>query len=208
MRREGRGRDAGRDRFALALRHAGVDEAAAVGRAGLSPEGLKALEVVGEATLVLDSDSAGRAGTVRALEEWARNLSPVRLSVAHLPADVKDPDDFLRRRGVAGFRDLLALRQPAACAFVGALLVDAKTDTDVLDVAHRVLPFLSSVAVCHPLEAAMATEVLARRGVSASTLRMLTGQVDPDALMQMREALTRRLADVDARLFELNGGGA
>lgn len=193
---------------ALALRSAGLDEAAAVGRAGLSAEALKALETVGEATLVLDSDSAGKAGTVRALEEWARNLSPVRLSVAHLGFDVKDPDDLLRRRGADAFRELLAQRQPAASAYVAAFLDDANTDADVLGVARRVLPFLSSVAVCHPLEAAMATELLTRRGLSASTLRLLTKQAEPDALLQMREALTRRLADVDARLGELNGGGA
>lgn len=188
----------------LSLRASGSDEVVAVGRAGLSAEALKALEAVGEATLLLDSDTAGAAGTLRALEEWARQLSPVRLWVACVTG-AKDPDELVRERGIGAMREVLRARRSAASAYVETLLNDAHTEADVLTAARRALPFLSSVAVCHPLEAAAATELFAKRGVNRATMRLLTKQVDVEGLRQLRESLARRLADVDARLAEVGG---
>lgn len=188
----------------LSLRAAGFDEAAGVGRAGLTAEGLRVLEAVGEATLFLDSDDAGKAGALKSLEAWARLLSPVRLCVADVGSEAKDPDELLKRGGADAVREALAKRRPAAVVYVEELLRGASTEVEVLAAARRAVPFLAEVGVCHALEAAAATEVLARRGVNAATLRLLTSQLDVEELERLKAALTKRLADVDARLAELN----
>jgi DNA primase len=189
----------------LSLRAAGLDEVAGVGRAGVTPEGLRALEAVGDATLFLDGDSAGRTGALKSVEEWARRLSPVRLSVADVGAGVKDPDELIGRGGFDAVVEALARRRPAPVAYVEELVRGATTDTEVLAAARRAVPFLAAVGVCHPLEAASATEVLARRGVNAAAMRLLTSQLDVDELQQVKEALTKRLGDVEARLNALKG---
>lgn len=189
----------------LSLRAAGVEEVAGVGRAGLTAEGLRVLEAAGEATLFLDGDDAGRSGALKSLEEWARVLSPVRLSVADVGSEVKDPDELLARGGVDAVLEAVGRRRPAAVVYVEELLREATTETEVLAAARRSVPFLAAVGVCHPLEAAAATEVLARRGVNAAALRLMTAQLDVDELERMKEALGRRLGDVEARLNALKG---
>jgi hypothetical protein len=84
--------------------------------------------------------------------------------------------------------------------YVEQLLREATTEAEVLMAARRSVPFLASVGMCHPLEAAAATEVLARRGVNAAALRLLTDQLDVDGLERVKEALGRRLGDVEGRL--------
>ena len=186
---------------ALTLRAHGLPETLAIGRAGLSEEAFLALEIAGEATLLLDGDDAGQKGTMQAIQTWAETMSPVRLSVTRLFAH-KDPDELVRARGIDALRDVLAHRMPAASAYVASLLSGAESEAELLSAAHKAVPFLASVAVCHPLEAAMATELLSRRGLSSSALKLLTRQLDEEGLMQVRDSLQRRLSEVEGLLGE------
>ena len=90
---------------------------------------------------------------------------------------------------------------PAASAYVASLLSEADSEAELLSAAHKAVPFLASVAVCHPLEAAMATELPSRRGLSASALKLLTRQMDEEGLLQVRESLKRRLSEVEGLLI-------
>ena len=107
----------------------------------------------------------------------------------------------MRAKGIDALKDVLAHRMPAASAAVASLLSEADSEAELLSAAHKAVPFLASVAVCHPLEAAMATELPSRRGLSASALKLLTRQMDEEGLLQVRESLKRRLSEVEGLLI-------
>ena len=48
----------------------------------------------------------------------------------------------------------------------------------------------------------MATELLSRRGLSSSALKLLSRQLDEEGLLKVRESLQRRLSEVEGLLGE------
>jgi DNA primase len=101
------------------LRVAGFPSVVAVGGARVQAEALRRLRRVGVDSLVLafDNDAPGREGIARAIDSITRTghgpecrvLEPARLG------DSKDPDEFVRKHGAMGLRDLVA---EADCAIV------------------------------------------------------------------------------------------
>jgi DNA primase len=96
------------------LRARGVDNVAALGGTSIRPQTFERLHRLGIdiVTICLDNDEAGRAATARAVEHSARArhspdiyvIDPERLKPA------KDPDEFVRGRGVGGWREVLESR--------------------------------------------------------------------------------------------------
>jgi hypothetical protein len=97
------------------LRAHGIENVAALGGLGIGPKTFERLSQLGveRVTLCLDRDEPGRAATARAVEQFGRALcgpaifvvDPERLSPA------KDPDAFIRERGVEGWHGLLKARE-------------------------------------------------------------------------------------------------
>jgi DNA primase len=90
------------------LRAAGYGAVAAVGGTGTRSRLFERLAQLGfeRVTLCFDSDSAGRSAAAKAIEQSARaTASPSVVVVApeHL-SPAKDPDEFVRERGVETFR--------------------------------------------------------------------------------------------------------
>ncbi len=90
------------------LRAAGYGTVAAVGGTGTSPRLFERLAQLGfnGVTLCFDHDSAGRAATAKAIEQSVRAAASPAVAVVapeHL-APAKDPDEFVRERGVEAFR--------------------------------------------------------------------------------------------------------
>jgi len=55
-----------------------------------------------------DSDKAGVAAAIRGIEKmFEQNVNPSIITFSHTHADVKDPDDFIRKKGVNAFNQLL-----------------------------------------------------------------------------------------------------
>jgi DNA primase len=185
----------------LSLREAGFEHVVAVGRAGVSPEALERLEAVGGATLCLDADAAGVAGLWRAVDAWARSRSPVKLFVASIEG-AKDPDELVRQHGASALQRAIDARVPAASAWVERASAAATTEAELFAVAGRAVSFLADVALCHPLEAAAASELLAKRGINGAMLKLATRSLPREELLRVRESLARRLAEVDALLME------
>jgi len=183
----------------LGLRSVGVP-AAGVGRAGLTVDAIRVLEAAGSATLFLDADGPGSVGTRRAIETWAQLHSPLRLSVAG--SQDKDPDKLVQRGGRAAVDEALSRREPAAVAYVSARLAGAP-EVDQLKTVQQLLGFLGDVAVCHPLEAGRATDVLAAKGYSRAMLQELSGQLDLVQLKSLRAAAAARLSRLDAQISAL-----
>jgi hypothetical protein len=93
------------------LRARGVTNVAALGGTGTRPEAFERLARLGfeRVTLCLDRDEPGRAATARAIEHAARAKRSPSIFVVdpeHL-APAKDPDAFIRERGVERWADLL-----------------------------------------------------------------------------------------------------
>jgi DNA primase len=97
------------------LRAREIPNVAALGGTSVRPQTFERLHGLGieTVTLCLDNDEAGRAATGRAIENAARaRQSPELYAVdpARL-APAKDPDELVRQRGVAAWRDLLRARR-------------------------------------------------------------------------------------------------
>ncbi len=96
------------------LRARGVENIAALGGTSIRSKTFEQLHRLGidTVTLCLDNDAAGRAATARAVENAARArhspdiyvVDPARLAPA------KDPDELVRQRGTAAWRELLETR--------------------------------------------------------------------------------------------------
>lgn len=96
------------------LRAREVANVAALGGTSVRPQTFERLHRLGieAVTLCLDNDEAGRAATARAVEHSARArhspevyvIEPEQLGPA------KDPDELVRQRGVAAWRELLEAR--------------------------------------------------------------------------------------------------
>lgn len=94
------------------LRAQGIENAVALGGLGIAPRTFERLSQLGveRVTLCLDRDDPGRAATARAVEQSGR----VRRSPAVFVVDperlapAKDPDAFVRERGIQAWPDLLS----------------------------------------------------------------------------------------------------
>ena len=96
------------------LRARGIENVAALGGTSMRPQTFERLHRVGieVVTLCLDNDDAGRAATARAVEHSARARRSPEVYVVD-PGQLgpaKDPDEFVHKRGLAAWRDLLATR--------------------------------------------------------------------------------------------------
>lgn len=97
------------------LRARGIENVAALGGTSVRPQTFERLNRLGieAVTLCLDNDEAGWTATARAIENSARArcgpavyvIDPRQLGHA------KDPDDLVRKRGVAAWRELHAVRE-------------------------------------------------------------------------------------------------
>jgi hypothetical protein len=96
------------------LRTRGIENVAALGGTSVRPQTFERLHRLGveAVTLCLDNDAAGRAATARAIENAARARQSPEIHVVD-PGQfghAKDPDEFLRQRGVAAWHELLEAR--------------------------------------------------------------------------------------------------
>jgi DNA primase len=96
------------------LRARGIENVAALGGTSTNPRTFERLHRLGieTVTLCLDNDEAGRAATARAVEHSvrARQSPDVYVVEPGLLAPAKDPDELVRQRGVAAWRELLEAR--------------------------------------------------------------------------------------------------
>lgn len=58
-------------------------------------------------TLCLDNDSAGREATQRAIDEILKAAPKIKLHVASLPGDFKDPDELINSQGIESFSNVI-----------------------------------------------------------------------------------------------------
>jgi DNA primase len=96
------------------LRARGIENVAALGGTSIRGQAFEQLHRLGinSITLCLDNDDAGRTATARAIENSTRArqspdvyvIDPARLAPAN------DPDELVRERGAAAWRELLATR--------------------------------------------------------------------------------------------------
>ena len=100
-----------------ALRVHGVENVCALGGTGIRSAMFEKLAKLGveRITLCLDNDQAGRAATVRAIEEAAQAPTSPALFVVDPErlAPAKDPDAYVRDHGAIAFAELLTSRQCA-----------------------------------------------------------------------------------------------
>ena len=96
------------------LRARGIENIAALGGTSTSPRMFERLHQLGieAVTLCLDNDKAGRAGTARAVEHSARARQSPGVYVIEYDrlTPAKDPDELIRQRGPAAWRELLETR--------------------------------------------------------------------------------------------------
>lgn len=96
----------------------GLGNVAALGDASISAERWEKLTALGfpSFTLALDADEAGRAGTVKALENLRKvdNVRKVYVIAEGALGTAKDPDELVRTVGLEAFREALAKARPRA----------------------------------------------------------------------------------------------
>jgi DNA primase len=97
------------------LRARGIENVAALGGTSVRPQTFELLHRLGIeiVTLCLDNDAAGRAATARAVENSARARdSPEIYAVdPRQLGSAKDPDELVRERGSAAWRELIETRR-------------------------------------------------------------------------------------------------
>ncbi len=96
------------------LRARGIENIAALGGTSISPKTFEQLHRLGieTVTLCLDNDDAGRSASARAVENASRARRSPDIYVVD-PAQLapaKDPDELVRQRDVAAWRELLETR--------------------------------------------------------------------------------------------------
>jgi DNA primase len=96
------------------LRARRIENVVALGGTSMSAQTFERLHRLGieTVTLCLDNDDAGRAGAARAVEQSvrARHSPEVHVVDPERLAPAKDPDELVRERGPAAWRQLLATR--------------------------------------------------------------------------------------------------
>lgn len=132
----------------VSLQARGFPNVAALGGTGTSPKTFEALEDFGvrSVTLLFDNDPPGRDGTLKALDNLQKaSKAPVVYVVD--PSDLgdeKDPDEFVRVRGLDAFREVLKKRKSWAI-YRGQVLLEEVTpsssDNARREAAGRVLDF-------------------------------------------------------------------
>lgn len=120
------------------LRAHGLANIAAVGAARIQPESLAGFTKHGieTVTLALDNDQPGRDGLVRAIERISRaaDAPNVRVVDPERLGTAKDPDAYVRERGIDAFRSLLG---EAECATTWRALDHARHVTPDSDRHER-----------------------------------------------------------------------
>ena len=108
------------------LRAHGVKNTAAIGGTATNPRLFERLSRLGvqEVTLAFDGDNAGRAATVRAVENATRARTSPSVYVA--AAFTKDPDELVRHHGVEAWGELLNTRECGVTWRAAELLADAE----------------------------------------------------------------------------------
>lgn len=123
----------------LALYRAGIRNVVATCGTALTPAHATLLKRHAERVYTLfDSDAAGRKATIRAMELFLEQRVPAYVIVLP-PGD--DPDSFLAREDVEGFRDCQQRARPAFEFFIRSLL--ASTPTDSVDSKVRIIDELA-----------------------------------------------------------------
>ena len=145
------------------LRARGVENSAAIGGTGTNARLFERLTRLGvhEVTLCLDADDAGRAATVRAVENAARAVASPAVFVARPLA--KDPDELVRKHGIEAWYG-----QPRECG-----------------ITWRAKEFLGDVASTAPLVARR--EALARAGSWLGSLPPRLAIEQEDALREVSD---------------------
>lgn len=110
------------------LQARGFYNVAALGTASLSAERWAELAALGfpSFTLALDNDEAGRAGTLKALENLRKvdNVRKVYVIREEALGQAKDPDELVRAKGLEAFRAVLREARPWALHLGDNLLGD------------------------------------------------------------------------------------
>lgn len=90
---------------ALHAQACGMANIAALGGTSLNPRQIELIYKSGyeKITLCLDNDSAGRENTLRAVKEITSSNAKIKVYVASLPEDFKDPDELIRANGIESF---------------------------------------------------------------------------------------------------------
>ena len=160
----------------------------------------KALQDLGPRRFILasDADEAGRNGLLKALEN-ARNVQNIPEVYVVDPADLgdaKDPDEFVRQRGLDAFREVLGRRKPAAVYEAEVLLAGVTPDSPDhkrRDAVGRVLE----------LEASLKDRDVLDRDDILKVTADATGY-DVEALLSLAEAQAAKRREERARA-ELKG---
>lgn len=123
----------------LALYRAGVKNVVATCGTALTQAHATLLKRHAERVYTLfDSDAAGRKATIRSMELFLEQRLPAYV-ISLPPGD--DPDSFLARENVEGFRDCQQRARPAFEFFIRSLL--ASTPTDSVDRKVRIIDELT-----------------------------------------------------------------
>jgi DNA primase len=152
------------------LRAHGFENVAALGGTSTNPRMFERLSGLGvqSVTLCLDNDDAGRAATVRAVENSARAArSPaVYVVSAERLGEAKDPDAFVRSQGTEAWRDLLATRECGIGWRARQLVGHIEPDRPIAerrDALSRAGDWLGSLPARHSLEQEDAVRAVAER---------------------------------------------
>lgn len=91
----------------------GIENVIALGQAGLSAHHIEELQHWGTQSLIFcfDNDTAGKNATERAVFTVLKYASNLRMYVAHLPAEHKDPDELISQKGITAFQDIIQRAQ-------------------------------------------------------------------------------------------------
>jgi len=119
------------------LRARGVENIAALGGTGIRAQTFERLSRLGfeRVTLCLDRDRPGRAATTRAVEQAARaGRSPTMLVAdPEALAPAKDPDGFVRERGIEAWPTVVASRICGITWQAQELVAGVRPESDVAD---------------------------------------------------------------------------
>ncbi|MGH3010221.1 MAG: toprim domain-containing protein [Gaiellaceae bacterium] len=116
------------------LRAHGIENAVALGGLGIQPRTFERLARLGmkRLTLCFDRDEPGRTATARAVEQATRAEQTPAVDVVDpdLLAPSKDPDAFIRERGVAAWHALLEERECGIAWRATELIADITPRSD------------------------------------------------------------------------------
>lgn len=176
----------------LSLRAKGFHQVVGIGGSGVEMKKERWEKLAGlgvhSATLLLDQDDAGRAGTLQAVSNaYKANKVPV-ISIINPDElnDAKDPDEFIQKYGTNAFQELLQKRMPASLYQAETILTRVFPDIEIEKRRESVEKILSLVADLHGSQAALDYEDILR----------LTSERTGYSLEAIKELSTERLSNL------------